>query len=112
MYNDINIIGKNVDINIYLSTNGENKVVYKENKQINTNIVIFLNTDLLIVQFDFLPLLIFLLQLALFQFLDFQFQLIHKIPQFHFLLLHFQLVLLFIYIINRAMYQIPNIKVY
>ena len=33
-YKDIKIDGKNVDVNIYLSNNNENKVVYKENKRV------------------------------------------------------------------------------
>ena len=37
-YDDIKIIGYTSDINIYLSSNGENKVVYTENKKINTKI--------------------------------------------------------------------------
>jgi len=34
-YNSINIVGKTSDINIYLSTNNENKIVYIENKKIS-----------------------------------------------------------------------------
>jgi len=36
-YNDIKIEGKNFDINIYLSTNNENKIVYVENKKVTVN---------------------------------------------------------------------------
>jgi len=37
-YNDIKIIGDTFDVSIYLSNNGENKVVYTENKKVNTKI--------------------------------------------------------------------------
>lgn len=33
-YNEIKIEGKNLDVNVYLSTNNENKVVYMENKKL------------------------------------------------------------------------------
>jgi transcriptional regulator with XRE-family HTH domain/DUF4097 and DUF4098 domain-containing protein YvlB len=37
VYNDIKIKGNNFDINIYLADNGENKVVYVENKKVSVD---------------------------------------------------------------------------